>query len=236
MSFIPPGARAGKGPERRSKRGMQYRIVNRRNEKASISPAMGPGRMRVKRGMDILLSLTGMAVCSPLFLLVAAVMAVHWRGCPFFCQERVGRGGRIFRIYKFRTMPDDAEARGPQLTAADDARLTPLERFVRSRHLDELPQLWNVLAGDMSMVGYRPERACFVERIMAEDPRYACLLCMRPGVTSEATLYNGYTDTMEKMLVRLNMDLQYLETATLRKDVQIMFRTVLTLFRSEDKQ
>ena len=107
---------------------------------------------------------------------------------------------------------------------------------MRSRHLDELPQLWNVLAGDMSMVGYRPERACFVERIMAEDPRYACLLCMRPGVTSEATLYNGYTDTMEKMLVRLNMDLQYLETATLRKDVQIMFRTVLALFRSEDKQ
>ena len=79
---------------------------------------MGPGRMRIKRGMDILLSLMGMAVCSPLFLLVAAVMAVHWRGCPFFCQERVGRGGRIFRIYKFRTMPDDAEARGPQLTAA----------------------------------------------------------------------------------------------------------------------
>ena len=86
------------------------------------------------------------------------------------------------------------------------------------------------------MVGYRPERACFVERIMAEDPRYACLLCMRPGVTSEATLYNGYTDTMEKMLVRLNMDLQYLETATLRKDVQIMFRTAFALFRSEDKQ
>ena len=120
----------------------------------------------------------------------------------------------------------DAEPDGkPKLQQEGDARLTPVGRFLRRHHLDELPQLWNVLRGDMSLVGYRPERQYFIDQIMERDPRYADLFQMRPGVTSEATVYNGYTDTMEKMLERLNMDLHYLETASLRKDFSIIFHT-----------
>jgi len=196
---------------------------------------MGAGELRVKRGMDILLSAVGLVLLSPVYLLLALSMGLYWKGNPFFLQERVGRGGRLFRICKFRSMAEDAEENGPQLVLADDRRLTRVGRFLRGCHLDELPQLWNVLKGDMSLVGYRPERPCFVERIMAEDSRYACLLRTRPGITSEATLYNGYTDTMEKMLIRLNMDLQYMETATLRKDLLILFHTATFAFRRKLK-
>lgn len=196
---------------------------------------MGASELRVKRGMDVLLSAAGLVVLSPVYLLLTVAMGLYWKGNPFFLQERVGKGGRVFRICKFRSMAKDTEEDGPQLVLADDGRLTPVGRFMRKCHIDELPQLWNVLKGDMSLVGYRPERPCFVERIMAEDRRYACLLCMRPGITSEATLYNGYTDTMEKMLIRLNMDLQYLETATLRKDLLILFKTATIAFHDRNK-
>lgn len=196
---------------------------------------MSAGHQWVKRGMDILFSVTGLILLSPVYVALSLAMAAYWRACPFFLQERVGKGGRVFRICKFRTMAADAEADGPQLTPAGHDRLTRVGSFLRSHHLDELPQLWNVLKGDMTLVGYRPERPCFVERIMAEDNRYAFLFSMRPGVTSEATLYNGYTDTMDKMLVRLNMDLQYMETATLGRDLLILFKTVAAVFHSENK-
>ena len=104
---------------------------------------------------------------------------------------------------------------------------TKTERFLREHHLDELPQLWNVLVGEMSMVGPRPERQFFIDKISEADPRYKYLFKLRPGVTSEATLYNGYTDTMEKMLERLNMDLNYLENGTLGTDLSIMLKTFL---------
>ena len=110
-----------------------------------------------------------------------------------------------------------------------DDRLTPVGRFLREHHLDELPQLWNVLKGDMSMVGHRPERRCFIEQIMEHDTRYVYMYKMRPGLTSEATLYNGYTDTMEKMLDRLQMDLEYLETRSLRKDMKIIWLTAFSI-------
>lgn len=196
---------------------------------------MSACHQRVKRGMDILFSATGLILLSPVFVVLSLALLAYWRACPFFLQERVGKGGRVFKICKFRTMAADTETGGPQLTPIDDNRLTPLGRFMRSHHFDEFPQLWNVLKGDMALVGYRPERPCFVERIMAEDSRYASLFSMRPGVTSEATLYNGYTDTMEKMLVRLNMDLQYMETATLGKDLLILIKTVAAVFYSEEK-
>jgi lipopolysaccharide/colanic/teichoic acid biosynthesis glycosyltransferase len=119
----------------------------------------------------------------------------------------------------------NAENDGPQLAIKNDVRLTRIGKFLREHHLDELPQFWNVFIGDMSMVGYRPERKYFIDQIMAEDSRYKCLFQIKPGVTSEATLYNGYTNTMEKMLERLNMDLRYLETATVAKDIMIIFKT-----------
>ena len=112
------------------------------------------------------------------------------------------------------------------LAQKQDARLTPIGKFLRNHHLDELPQLWNVVKGDMSFVGYRPERKYFIDQIMQHDVRYASLYQMRPGITSDATIYNGYTDTMEKMLERLSMDLHYLKTASLKGDVIIILKTL----------
>lgn len=196
---------------------------------------MSPGEQRAKRTLDIVLSLIGLLVLSPVYVALALVLLFYWKGSPLFLQERVGKDGRVFRIYKFRTMPADAESEGPRLTAEGNEGLTPFCSFLRRHHLDELPQLYNVLRGDMAMVGYRPERPVFIERIMQEDGRYACLFAMRPGVTSEATLYNGYTDTMEKMLVRLDMDLHYMETATLGRDMLILLKTAGAVFRNEQK-
>ncbi len=180
----------------------------------------------MKRVFDILLAIFCLIVFSPLLLLCA--LAVRWGvGTPIiFKQERIGRHGKPFMIYKFRSMRVNAEKDGPQLFLGnDDDRLTPIGKFLRSHHLDELPQLWNVLIGDMSFVGYRPERKFFIDQIMAHDARYSELFSMRPGVTSLATLYNGYTDNMEKMLKRLKLDLYYMERCSMRLDIRILWCT-----------
>lgn len=181
----------------------------------------------MKRTLDILLALFCLVVFSPVILLCALAV---WRdvGRPvIFRQERVGRGGKPFMIYKFRSMGLHAEGDDkPRLSPGlDDPRLTRVGRFLRAHHLDELPQLWNVLRGDMSFVGYRPERQYFIRLIMEEDSRYERLFAMRPGVTSLATLHVGYTDTMEKMLRRLELDLYYQERHSLRMDLDILWRT-----------
>ena len=123
----------------------------------------------------------------------------------------------------------DAEENVPQLTEQNDERVTKIGRFLRAHHLDELPQLWNVLKGDMSFIGYRPERQYFINQIMEHDNRYALLYKMRPGVTSYATIYNGYTDTMEKMLKRLEYDLYYLEHHSLLFDLKILYLTAMKI-------
>ena len=123
----------------------------------------------------------------------------------------------------------DAEENVPQLTEQNDERVTKIGRFLRTHHLDELPQLWNVLKGDMSFIGYRPERQYFINQIMEHDNRYALLYKMRPGVTSYATIYNGYTDTMEKMLKRLEYDLYYLEHHSLLFDLKILYLTAMKI-------
>lgn len=185
----------------------------------------------VKRVMDILGSVIAMVLLSPLFLFVYIALKCQSSGPVIFKQERIGYGGEPFTIFKFRTMKVEAEEAGvPQLAEVGDARLTPVGKFLREHHLDELPQLWNVLVGDMSFVGPRPERQYFIDKIMKEDPRYVYIYKMRPGVTSEATLYNGYTDTMEKMLNRLQMDLHYLETRSLLVDFKIIFATFFNVF------
>lgn len=181
----------------------------------------------MKRTLDITLAIFCLVIFSPVILLCALAV---WRdvGRPvIFRQERIGKGGKPFMICKFRSMGKDAEEENvPRLSpGASDGRLTKTGRFLREHHLDELPQLWNVLRGDMSFVGYRPERKYFIEKIMEQDRRYERLYAMRPGVTSLATLYNGYTDTMEKMLKRLELDLYYQERHTLRMDLDILWRT-----------
>lgn len=184
----------------------------------------------IKRSIDFLLALICLVLFSPLFL-VCYIGIRREDGCPvIFSQERIGRGGKPFMILKFRTMKEEAEKDGvPQLAEKEDSRLTPFGGWLRKHHLDELPQLWNVLRGDMAFIGPRPERKYFIDKIMEHDPRYELLYQIRPGVTSYATLYNGYTDTMEKMLRRLELDLYYLEHRSWWLDTKILFNTFLNI-------
>lgn len=183
-----------------------------------------------KRFFDIVLSIILMVLLSPLLLLIAIVIKAEDGGSIFYRQERIGRYGRTFQIIKFRTMCIDAEKDGPVLSPdslQSDGRTTKAGRFLRAHHLDELPQLWNVVIGDMSFVGPRPERKYYIDQIMEKDCRYSMLYQIRPGVTSYATLHNGYTDTMEKMLKRLEYDLDYLENQSLWTDIKIIWETFL---------
>lgn len=187
----------------------------------------------LKRAGDITLSLIGLICLSPIFLIIYIIQKLSSEGPAIFSQERIGYGGKPFNIYKFRTMVVEAEANGPELAAKGDNRLTKFGKFLREHHLDELPQLWNVLIGDMSFVGYRPERKFYIDQIMQHNPDYQLLYCSRPGITSNATIYNGYTDTMAKMLVRLDMDLEYLRTRTIAKDLEIIWKTVSSVGRGD---
>ena len=197
---------------------------------ATTHDRMGKLELWVKRFSDIVCSIVGLILLSPVFLVIAILMKRQKNGTIFFRQERIGYGGKPFTIYKFRTMSSVIEDDGPQLVAKSDSTCsTPLELFLRDHHLDELPQLWNVLKGDMSLVGPRPERRYFIDKIMEHDRRYTLIFEMRPGLTSEATLYNGYTDTMDKMLRRLQMDIDYLESRTLWLDAKIIFKTFATI-------
>jgi lipopolysaccharide/colanic/teichoic acid biosynthesis glycosyltransferase len=183
-----------------------------------------------KRLFDFVVAAIGLFLLSPLYLIIYIGQKLTYKGPAIFVQERIGLGGRPFDIYKFRTMIVNNENDGvPQLAEVDDERLTKFGKFLRSHHLDELPQLWNVLKGDMSFVGPRPERKYFIDQIMERDPRYAELYAIRPGITSYATLYNGYTDTMEKMLRRLELDLYYLENWSWKFDLQILGKTFFSI-------
>lgn len=182
----------------------------------------------IKRIGDCLLAFIALIVFSPLFLLCYVAIRREDGGPAIFKQERIGRFGRPFYIYKFRSMRLDAEKLGPQLSRAGgdgDPRLTKVGRFIRAHHLDELPQLWNVFRGDMSFIGPRPERKFYIDQILEHDIRYEYLYQIRPGVTSYATLYNGYTDTMEKMLRRLEYDLYYLGHRSWWFDFKILLHT-----------
>ena len=195
-----------------------------------IQDGMGAAALVVKRATDVVCALVGMMVLSPAYLIIMVLMRHQNNGPVFFRQERIGYGALPFTIHKFRTMSSVIEENGPQLVAKCDAtNSTRLERFLREHHLDELPQLWNVLRGDMSLVGPRPERQFFIDKIMAEDENYKYIFRMRPGLTSEATLYNGYTDTMDKMLRRLHMDIDYYRRRSLWLDFSILMKTFASI-------
>lgn len=182
----------------------------------------------IKRAFDFISAFLGLIILSPLFLIIYIMLKRQKNGPAIFSQERIGYRGKPFTIYKFRTL-SKAEDK-PQLVAkCDDSNSTKTERFLREHHLDELPQLWNVLIGDMSLVGPRPERKYYIDQIMEIDNSYVLIYEMRPGLTSEATLYNGYTDSMEKMLKRLQMDIHYLENRSLALDFSIIMRTAASI-------
>lgn len=183
-----------------------------------------------KRLFDLVGSVLGLVVFAPAFLIIWLLIKREDGGPAIFKQERIGYGGRPFTIYKSRSMSTSSEEDGtPVLCQKDDDRLTRVGRFLRDHHLDELPQLWNVLLGQMSFVGPRPERKYFVDRITAINANYELLYRLRPGLFSMATLYNGYTDTMDKMLERLRMDLDYLYNRTFWLDVKIIWLTAVSI-------
>ena len=185
-----------------------------------------------KRIFDVLLSLGSLVLFAPVMLIIyVLIKAEDPDGDVIYAQERVGLNGKPFKLYKFRSMHMNAEAlKTPQLYAGeDDPRLTKVGKFIRAHHLDEFPQLWNVLKGEMSFVGPRPERQYYIDQIMEHNPDYIKLYALRPGLFSYATLYNGYTDTMEKMLKRLDYDLQYLEDYSFWTDIKIIYLTSISI-------
>lgn len=195
-----------------------------------IPDGMSVFERNVKRAVDMLVAAVCLIIFSPLFLICYILVKREDGGPAIFKQERIGRFGRPFYIYKFRSMKVDAEKDGPQLYKHDkDDRMTKTGRFLREHHLDELPQLWNVFIGDMAFIGPRPERKYYIDKIMEHDKRYVFLYQIRPGVTSYATLYNGYTDTMEKMLRRLELDLYYLQHRSWWFDISILGKTFLNI-------
>ena len=195
-----------------------------------IPDGMNSFERNVKRVGDCIIASIFMMLFSPLFLVCYIAVKREDGGPVIFKQERIGRFGRPFYIYKFRSMRLDAEKKGPALYAGGkDKRLTKIGKFLREHHLDELPQLWNVFCGDMSFIGPRPERKFYIDKIMERDPRYRFLYQIRPGVTSYATLYNGYTDTIEKMLRRLRYDLFYLQHRSWWLDFKILIKTFINI-------
>ena len=191
---------------------------------------MNKAEQILKRSVDFIIATCCLIFFFPLALVCA--IAIHLEdGLPvIYRQERIGLHGKPFFIYKFRSMKIDAEKDGPDLLEINgDPRLTKVGRFLRAHHLDELPQLWNVFKGDMAFIGPRPERKFYIDQIMEHDPRYEYLYQIRPGVTSYATLYNGYTDTMEKMLRRLDLDLFYLEHRSWWFDAKILIKTFINI-------
>ena len=198
--------------------------------------SMTDSELCIKRAFDFVVSALGLIVLSPLFILVAIQVKYSSRGPVFYRQERIGLYGKSFYIYKFRTMIDHAEQEGkPQLTADDDPRITGVGKWLRKYRLDELPQLWNILRGEMSIVGPRPERLYFIEQIMREAPYYCLLYKVRPGLTSWGPIRVGYTDTMEKMIERLNCDIVYVENMSILLDLKILFFTVGVVLRGKGK-
>lgn len=184
----------------------------------------------VKRLFDILVALVASVLFSPFILVIALIIWLSDFHNPIFSQKRVGLKGKEFIIYKFRSMRVDSESDGiPRLCEDHDDRITPIGSFLRSHHLDELPQLWNVLRGDMSVVGPRPERPYFTGIIIERCPDYYLLFRLRPGLFSEATLYNGYTETIEQMITRAEMDLDYLRRYSFMRDIKIIWNTTLSI-------
>lgn len=196
---------------------------------------MSDTELCIKRAFDIVVSLTMLIVLSPIYLVIALLVYSSSKGPIFYKQERIGLHGVPFHIIKFRTMYIDAEEGTPQLSQDDDPRVTKVGKWLRKYRLDELPQFWNILRGDMSIVGPRPERRYFINQIEKEAPYYCMVYKIRPGLTSWGPIKIGYTDTLQKMIQRLNYDIVYMENMSLRLDIKIMFHTISVILNGKGK-
>ena len=201
-----------------------------------VNPEIMPAwQFSVKRVIDVAFSLLAMIVLLPVFLVIAVLVKATSSGPVFFTQERLGKYGRPFRILKFRSMVHDAERNGPQLSYANDPRITRIGRWLRRTRMDELPQFWNVLKGDMSLVGPRPERRHFIEAITEKAPHYRHLHKVRPGITSWGQVKFGYAENVDQMIRRLKYDVLYIENMSLAVDLKILAYTILIVLRGDGK-
>lgn len=188
-----------------------------------------------KRLIDVALAAIGLILLLPLLLYTAIRTKLSSAGTIFYSQERIGYKGIPFRIYKFRSMHQDAEHNGPQLSADGDPRITKWGRVMRTWRLDELPQLWNIIKGEMSLVGPRPERKFYIDQIVLQHPEYRYLYKVKPGLSSWGMVKYGYASNVEEMIQRMPYDLMYIENASLLLDLRIMLLTLATILKGKGK-
>jgi exopolysaccharide biosynthesis polyprenyl glycosylphosphotransferase len=196
---------------------------------------MPPWQRTTKRIGDVVISSLALLILSPLYIFTMLAVKFSSPGAIFYMQERIGKGGKPFNIIKFRSMFVDAEKQGPALSSDHDPRITPFGRFMRKVRLDEIPQFYNVLIGEMSLVGPRPERQFFIDQIVKKAPHYHHLHKVKPGITSWGMVKYGYAENVDEMIRRMKFDLLYIENMSLMVDIKILIYTVQTVLLGRGK-
>jgi exopolysaccharide biosynthesis polyprenyl glycosylphosphotransferase len=202
----------------------------------SVNPEIMPSWQKtIKRILDLLISIIAIVLLIPVFMVLAILIKFGSKGGIIFKQERIGLENKPFEIFKFRSMFLESEKNGPQLSSQNDPRITPIGRFMRKTRLDETPQFFNVIKGDMSLVGPRPERQYYIDEIIKKAPHYKHISNVKPGITSWGQVKYGYAENVDEMIARLKFDLLYVENMSLVLDMKILFYTIIIMLKGSGK-